>query len=785
MTEFSEALDEKYLLHIASSLKIGLLDASLIMDECIKKTSATLNIDYSIIYNILFSVKNLKNCLLTEEVCDKLTVDQCIKSCNCFILEPYGCLSRKIKDVDLINEDPDKYIITHLGKTEDLKKMVNVVAYLYHNYYTDINDNSFDALEYHLRKREKIKERMYDKIGALPVEKIRTKLQYEMPSLNKIKPGTTETVKFLLQFQNNKNKSTLNCAWSLKLDGVSGMIIYKNNNLTTINIRGDGIIGGDVTYLKDYIKLLPKTINVKNMVVRGEFMITKDIWNKKYKGSYANARSFISAKINSGFITEALHDVEFVAYEIKKYDNDKNVPMPSQVFKMLESEGFSVVENNIFIEPTLFEIMETYKRKREESKYYIDGLVLSVDEPYLAAIPISENSKNIIAQNPNRSVAFKMQLEEQVRSTEVINVEWNISRYGRYVPVVIYKSVYVDGVRLSRATGHNARYINDMNLGKGAKIKVVRSGDVIPQIKDVEINPKIIIILPLTYEQGGYEYHYDKADIVLDEIDTNKEVLIKRIVHFFTTIEVPRLRQKTAEKMYEGGLTTPEAIVKSTVKDLIKIKGVGLKSGQFFYDKIREIMAIIPPDRFIVSSTTFKSGIGRKLLKQLFREIPNIMNLSEEQIRNYFKSHKLPGFGPSRIDNISKGIPHFREYLDSFAKSEIKKSIENYIEKSERLKRDGYNSLISGKKFVLTQFGFVQDYELEDYIYDNNGDFSSAVTSDVSAVIYGGMSSEISKKMIAASEFNIPVLSIQEFSERYNVFLKRFEKNAEIEEEED
>jgi|SRR5579862_9758914 len=783
MSNFSEALDEKYLLHIANSLKIGLLDASLIMDNCIKQVSAILNIDYSIIYNTLFTVKYLKKCLLEEEVCDKLTVNECINSCNCFILEPYGCISKKIKDVDLINEDPDKYILTHLGKTEDLKKMVNIAAYLYHNYDAGgLSDNSFDALEYHLRKREKIKERMYDKIGALPVEKIRTKLLYEMPSLNKRKPGTMETVRFLLQFKIIISKPSLNCAWSLKLDGVSGMIIYENNNLLIMNIRGTGIIGGDITYLKDYIKL-PKKINAKSMVVRGEFIISKDIWNKKYKGSYANARSFVSAKINSGFITEALHDVDFVAYEIKKLENNKNVPMPSQQFKILESEGFSVVENGIFIEPTLFEIMENCKKKREESKYYIDGLVLSVDEPYPAAIPISE-SNNIVAQNPNRSVAFKMQFEEQVRSTEVINVEWNISRYGRYVPVVIYKSVYVDGIRMTRATGHNARKISDWNLGKGTKIKVVRSGDVIPQIKDVDIDPKIVAIFPLAYDQGGYEYHWEKADLVLDEIETNKEVLIKRIVHFFSTIEVPRLKQKTAEKMYEAGLTTPESIVKSTVKDLIKIKGIGLKSGQFFYDKIREVMTTIPPDRFIVASTVFKSGVGRKLLKKLFRQIPNIMDLSEEQIRNYFKNHKLPGFGPSRIDNISRGIPHFREYLDSFAKSEIKKSIENYIEKNERLKRDGYNSLISGKKFVLTQFGFVEDYELEDYIYDNNGDFSDTVTSDVSAVIYGA-STEISKKMIAASDFGIPVLSIQEFSENYNVFLKRFEKNNEIEEEED
>jgi NAD-dependent DNA ligase len=85
--------------------------------------------------------------------------------------------------------------------------------------------------------------------------------------------------------------------------------------------------------------------------------------------------------------------------------------------------------------------------------------------------------------------------------------------------------------------------------------------------------------------------------------------------------------------------------------------------------------------------------------------------------------------------------------------------------------------MIDGKKFVLTGFMGVIDYELEDYIYDHGGDFVSTVTSDVEAVITGNVM-EVSKKMVAASELGIYVLTIQEFSERYNIPLKRFEENT-------
>jgi len=423
--------------------------------------------------------------------------------------------------------------------------------------------------------------------------------------------------------------------------------------------------------------------------------------------------------------------------------------------------------------------MEFYKKKRIESKYYIDGVVLTVDDVENASIPLKDGDS---VANPTNSVAFKMILEEQVRNTKVINVEWNISRYGRYTPVAIYESVYIDGVRMTRATGHNAIHIQDWSMGKGTQIKIVRSGDVIPQIKDVIIDKNIIPIFPLTKIDSGYEWHWEKSDIVLNVIEGNRKVLIKRIVHFFETIGVPKLREKTAEKMYDADMKTPESIVKSSVENMTKIKGIGKKTAQFFYDKIREILVVTPPDRFLAASTTFKTGLGKKLLKQVFRAFPDILNMKEDQIRNLLTTHKLPGIGPTRINSLSKNIPEFRAYLDSFAKSDVDKAINYYVNKLKELKAKGYNPMISKQKFVLTGFKNIKDYDFEDYIYDHNGDFASTVTSDVSAVICGNVM-DITKKMTTASELGVLVFSLQEFVEKYNIPLKRFEQQTKIENE--
>lgn len=805
-----ESLDEAFLRHVSDEYGISLPAASLKIDECIQMTAATLNVSYATVYNIVFS-KVEKGCppdvgiagtLIKADVCDALTVEECHKSCNCFTLEPYGCLPRTIADADIINEDPDKYILNKLGKTEDLKRLVQIAAYLHYNFDGGgLTDNSFDALEWHLKKKEIIKGRAYEKIGALPVEKIRVRLKRWMPSLSKCKPGTKECSLFLSQFIGSAFVKPVPCAWSLKLDGVSGQITYHNGKLVEINTRGDGITGGDVTYLADYLPTIPKTIKSTAyavFVMRGEFVLPKDKWETKYKGTYANPRSFVIAKVNAGYVSPALQDIDFVGYEIV-YEatsvsttdgkNDKNddegsnmVPQPSQAFKILAVEGFMVVDNGVLYSPTVFEIIELYKKKRLESKYAIDGTILSVDKQR-KGVPLLDDNITV-AESPKHSIAFKMVLEDQMRHTKIINVEWNIARTGRYVPKAIYEAVYIDGARFTKALAFNARWVLNKNLGKGTQITILRSGDVIPQIKNPIVDAKIEAIFPPTAENGGYDYHWDKIDIVLDDIETNREVRIKRSIHFFETIGVSRLGPKTIEKLYDAGMVLPEDIVNASVADFMKIKNVGKKTAEGYYEGIRKTLSKTPPDRFIVASSVFKSGMGSLLLKQIFKEIPTLLDMNTDQIYAYFKNKKVPGFGVARIKITAEGIPEFRKYLDGFAKEYVKDALAFYAKRMKALNEKGRNELIKGKMFAKTNFMGKTDCELDDYMFDHEGTFTETVSGKVSAVICGHLNT-ITEKMTAAAELEIPVLTLQEFCERFNIPLKKFQKEDETRSEDD
>ncbi len=809
-----ETADEKTLLNFSKELGLLLPDTVKAVDKCIQQTAAYHNVSYAKVYAIVFqkeiqAIKGMQTNVAisaldtampakpkstvesvpitintaTNVKCTTLNETECLAENTCIFIDPYGCLSRYIPDADKINENPEKYIEKYLGNTEELKKVTRIAAYLYYNFAeSGLSDNAFDALEYHLKKREKQKMRLYEKIGAPVIEKLKVRLSYGLPSLGKVKPGSIELTKFLDNFvggtQYNKAPQ---CAWSQKLDGISGMAIYKNGVLSSLNTKGnDGIHGGNVLFLMDYMSTIPRKISKTTgiFVVRGEFIVSKDNWEKKYKGTYSNARAFVSGKINTGYVTSALNDIEFVAYQIMDDTSKSNLvgvgltPSPSQAYKILEAEGFRVVDNGLLSAPTVFELMELYKKKRLESDYFIDGLVLTVDKTTLSVSRLNVDVTYL--DSPTNSVAFKMLLEEQERWTKIIDIDWSISRYGRYVPVAVYETVYVDGVRMTRATAHNAAYVRDMNLGKGTRVKIVRSGDVIPQIKDVNVDDKIIPLFPLEYGETkdgmqGYEWHWQNRDIVLDDIDGNDQVQIKRMAHFFETLEIPKLGPKTLEKFYHAGFKKPEDVVKAKVSDMIKIKGIGKKGAEGFYNNIKDVLSKTPPDRFIAASTTFQSGLGRKLLKQLFIKVPTILTMNANEIETLFKKNKMPGFGPQRIKSVTEGIPKFKEYLDSFAKEDVEKAINYYVKRMKELDENGRNPMIKDKDFVLSSF---MDKKLkrkvEDYIYDQQGDIVSNVSSKVSAVIVGNVM-DITKKMTVAASLGVTILSFAEFVQRYNV----------------
>src|SRR4029078_2793425 len=274
------------------------------------------------------------------------------------------------------------------------------------------------------------------------------------------------------------------------------------------------------------------------------------------------------------------------------------------------------------------------------------------------------------------------------------------------------------------------------------------------QIKNVIVDKNIDVIYP------NEAYHWVSHDLFLDDIN-HPMVKIKQMLHFFKTIGLRNFGEKTAEKFYEYGFEKAEDVIKATVKDFLKIKGFGVKKANNYYDSIHSLLKRLPLDKFVLAAP-YKTS-GRKLLKTLFKFVPNLFDLSNEQILKC----KVPGFGPVKLKNVTEWVPKVKLYLDSFVKEDL---IAAAIYNKDRLSNLTINSQINNKNFVFSGFLMNTPDELEDYIYDHGGDVIAKIDKSVNAVICGNVQ-DLTEKVKLAYELNIPVYTVDEFVYKYNVKL--------------
>ena len=136
-----------------------------------------------------------------------------------------------------------------------------------------------------------------------------------MKSLDKVKPHTRQLLNWLQKFNGPYFVSE-------KLDGLSGLFIieYQKGNdklKTKLFKRGDGTKGQEVSHLMNYIKTLPygngKVDKLSDLnqftqkylkkngiiVIRGEFIMDKKTFHKKYEKDYPKCRALIAGVTNS------------------------------------------------------------------------------------------------------------------------------------------------------------------------------------------------------------------------------------------------------------------------------------------------------------------------------------------------------------------------------------------------------------------------------------------------------------------------------------------------------
>ena len=616
-------------------------------------------------------------------------------------------------------------------KEKDLQDFIEILNAQYYNTKKAMaTDTEYDIIK-ELMERKYPKNTILEEVGA-KIDKNKVKLPYEMASMDKIKPDTNALF-------NWKNKYSGPYVLSCKLDGVSGLYSTEGEE-PKLYTRGNGIEGQDISYLIETLDL-PKE---KNIVVRGEFIIPKSVFEKKYKSKFANARNLVSGIINSKTLDKKAKDLHFVAYEVV------NPQMrPAEQMEKLQEIGHEVVMNKTYEDITNEFLSTLLVDWRTNYEYEIDGVIVSDNKIHVRK-----------SGNPDYAFAFKMVISDQVAEVKVLDVIYSISKSGYIKPRVRIEPVKLGGVTIEYATGFNGKFIEDNKIGVGAIIEIIRSGDVIPYIKSV-IQPAEQAKLP----DMSYHWNETHVDMILDEIDDNEAVIEKNITAFFTSLKVDGLSEGNVKRIMKAGFKTIPTIILMKEKDFEGIEGFKEKMIKKIYNGIQTKVKNASLVEIMAASNMLGRGLGLKKMKPIIEKYPDILtsNHSEEEKKDMLMT--VANIGKENANAFVSNISKFISFLkDAKLTDKLKSELKNTIEVKESPIKDKNHALYD-KHIVMTK---VRDKYIIEQLKKVGAHLDDNIGKNTNILITKSKE-DVSNKTKKANEMKIPIMVPAEFVKTYNL----------------
>lgn len=300
-----------------------------------------------------------------------------------------------------------------------------------------------------------------------------------------------------------------------KIDGFSLALYYqaclKEHGVLQLTLikaltRGNGFMGEDVTHrvrfmenvtpqpvqLKEcYINMFKEKFNV--LEIRGEGFMEKKAFEELQNnsgGGFASARNAAVGTLKHlNLELSCKRKLKFLPYAmvLNREELRRALNTQQEIMQFIASLGFQTPTHALV---NSMEQFEDFKSAWPEAKnllpYQTDGLVLKINNLNL------QERMGFLAKVPRFATAFKFNAPYHV--SKLLKVITQVGRTGVVTPVALIEPILIEGVRVSKASLHNAKEIICLNLNVGDMVKIVRSGEVIPYILGVEkkINPQAV-----------------------------------------------------------------------------------------------------------------------------------------------------------------------------------------------------------------------------------------------------------------------------------------------------
>jgi DNA ligase (NAD+) len=403
-----------------------------------------------------------------------------------------------------------------------------------HLYYVldapEISDAGYDALMNELKLLEAAHPELLtpdsptQRVGGKPAEGFR-KIGHSRPMLSLDNAYSEEDlVEWNRRVCELAGQPTIRFVAEYKFDGLSVALRYEpadngGSRLTTGITRGDGQTGEEVTSNVRTIRSVPLTVSAEKLAkaglpqafeVRGEVIMPKHAFVKMNEEREQQGLALAVNPRNAAAGTLRTLDPSTVAdrqllflpyfllvngeYWSQHQSQSATIhALKSLDFKVFYSHHLRIkhpspdLSERIINAPDQMETLTTVQQmmnfinqteaERDQLPYEIDGIVFKVDSQ------ITQQRLGYTGRAPRWAIAYKFTARSGITKVNAITVQ--VGRTGKLTPVAELTPVFIGGTTVSRATLHNADFIERLGLRLGDWVKVERGGDVIPKVVEV------------------------------------------------------------------------------------------------------------------------------------------------------------------------------------------------------------------------------------------------------------------------------------------------------------
>ncbi len=554
----------------------------------------------------------------------------------------------------------------------------------------------------------------------------------------------------------------------LKFDGLSISLWYDNGDLTHAVTRGDGQVGDDVLENVKTIRTIPWHVSgaPAHFEVRGEILLPWEQFERLNKEREAQEEALFANPRNAASGTLKLQDPRIVASRgldaYLYYLLGEELPTDTHFGNMeqLRKWGFQV-SAAVRTCRTIEEVMEYiayWDTERKNLPVATDGIVIKIND--LA----KQEELGFTAKTPRWAIAYKFQAEKQL--TRLNKITYQVGRTGVVTPVANLEPVQLSGTTVSRATLHNADFMEQLGIYEGAMVWVEKGGEIIPKIVGVENNTELSSP-PVGGVRGGFPLVCPECDTPLvrdpeqaawrcpNESGCAPQIKGK-IEHFVArkAMNIDGLGEEIINLLYTQGLLHNIAdIYTLTAHDIASQERLGEKSAQNILAGI-EASKQVPFARVLFAlGIRYVGETTAKKITKVFPTIDALMAATKEELIT--------------VEDVGEQVA---ESILSYFANEANLQIVHRLREAgltmESLPPQGGTGrgleLLKGQSIVISgTFANHSRDELKQLVEDNGGKNVGSVSAKTSFIIAGENMGP--QKLEKAQNLGIKIISEDEF----------------------